>query len=50
LREWSNKKPGGQQGHVGKGLAQVNNPEQKAEEKPVVLCFYTVIADFCDRT
>lgn len=27
LRERSDKKPGGQQGHVGKGLAQVNNPD-----------------------
>jgi len=27
LRKQSGKKPGGQQGHVGKGLAQVNNPD-----------------------
>ncbi|MDE3046014.1 MAG: IS66 family transposase, partial [Verrucomicrobiota bacterium] len=27
LRGRSGKKPGGQQGHVGKGLAQVNNPD-----------------------
>lgn len=27
LRGQSNKKPGGQKGHVGKGLAQVNNPD-----------------------
>ena len=27
LREKSDKKPGGQQGHVGKGLAQVANPD-----------------------
>jgi len=27
LRKRSGKKPGGQQGHVGKGLAQVNNPD-----------------------
>ena len=27
LREQSDRKPGGQQGHVGKGLAQVHNPD-----------------------
>lgn len=27
LRKQSGKKPGGQQGHVGKGLAQVSNPD-----------------------
>jgi transposase len=27
LRKQSGKKPGGQQGHAGKGLAQVNNPD-----------------------
>lgn len=27
LRKHSNRKPGGQQGHLGKGLTQVNNPD-----------------------
>lgn len=35
LRKQSGKKPGGQQGRVGKGLAQVNNPDIVVTHVPV---------------
>jgi len=34
LRGQSGKKPGGQQGHVGKGLAQINNPDTIVTHTP----------------
>lgn len=34
LREQSGKKPGGQQGHVGKGLAHVSNPDVVVTHTP----------------
>lgn len=34
LRNQSDKKPGGQQGHVGKGLAQVENPDSVVTHAP----------------
>ena len=35
LRKQSDKKPGGQQGRVGKGLAQINNPDVVVTHTPV---------------
>ena len=35
LRKSSGKKPGGQEGHVGKGLAQVSNPDTIITHTPV---------------
>ena len=35
LRGKSSKKPGGQQGHIGKGLARVNNPDIVITHTPV---------------